>query len=236
MRPKLLFNPGEPASLLRVVSTNSGLHESGITGAHDESPAQRPRSSACSRSPKSGTPEGTATSERFKRVMSDTLTRAKSLTFDADERLSFIAPSGNDPSLHVTRTAILRGPIEPFFQIQGIDGNAIEVAAFYGGTAQPRYLFGPCERCELVGIRAFRHLRLRGLSRRVKRTFRCSRSTRFLPTFQLSRFSRIGIFRHPSRIRSSAISRIAIEAWSLALVALALKGRDRNVCHLARPR
>jgi hypothetical protein len=86
---------------------------------------------ACSRDPRPGTPEAAATSERLMRSMSATLTHAKTFTFETNERIEVIAPSGEKRALHFTRKAAVRRPNSLFFELKGEDGKAFHLAAYY---------------------------------------------------------------------------------------------------------
>lgn len=88
---------------------------------------------ACSRDPKPGTPEAAAAGERMVRSMSDTLARAKTLTFESSERIEVIAPSGEKRSLHFSRKVAVRRPDALYFELLAEGGEAFHLAAYYRG-------------------------------------------------------------------------------------------------------
>ena len=88
---------------------------------------------ACSRTPKPGTPEAAAEGARFMRSMSDTLARAKAFTFETSERFE-LSPAGGEKRLqHFTQKVTVRRPNGLFFEIHEQGNTALEVAAYYDG-------------------------------------------------------------------------------------------------------
>ena len=57
----------------------------------------------CSRDPKPGTPEAAALGERYMRSMSATLAHAQTFTFETDEHLQVLTPSGTAASTSLAR-------------------------------------------------------------------------------------------------------------------------------------
>jgi hypothetical protein len=88
---------------------------------------------ACSRTPKPGTPEAAAEGERFMRSMSDTLAHAKAFTFETSERLESSPTGGEKRVLDFTRKVTVRRPNGLFFEIHGQEDTALDVAAYYDG-------------------------------------------------------------------------------------------------------
>ena len=88
---------------------------------------------ACSRDPKPGTPEAAAAGERLMRSMSDTLANSKTFSFETNERIEVIAPSGEKRTIHFTRTTTVRRPNELFFDLHREGDTPLEISAYYDG-------------------------------------------------------------------------------------------------------
>lgn len=72
------------------------------------------------------------------RLMSDTVTHTRAFTFEAGERLGFIAPTAERKTLHFTRKVTVRPPSTLFiFEFDGTGEWAPEIAIFYGGPTVP---------------------------------------------------------------------------------------------------
>ena len=88
---------------------------------------------ACSRDPKPGTPEAAAMGERLMRSMSDTLANSKTFSFETNERIEVIAPSGEKRAIHFTRKVTVRRPNALFFELDRAGDTPLEISAYYDG-------------------------------------------------------------------------------------------------------
>ncbi len=88
---------------------------------------------ACSRDPKPGTPEAAAMGERLMRSMSDTLANSKTFSFETNERIEVIAPSGEKRAIHFTRKVTVRRPNALFFELRREGEAPLEISAYYDG-------------------------------------------------------------------------------------------------------
>ena len=88
---------------------------------------------ACSRDPKPGTPEAAAAGERLMRSMSVTLANSKMFSFETQERIEVIAPSGEKRVIHFTRKTTVRRPNALFFELHREDETPLEITAHYDG-------------------------------------------------------------------------------------------------------
>ncbi len=88
---------------------------------------------ACSRDPKPGTPEAAAAGERLMRSMSETLANSKAFSFETQERIEVIAPSGEKRTIHFTRKTTVRRPSALFFDLHREGETPLEITAYYDG-------------------------------------------------------------------------------------------------------
>ena len=87
----------------------------------------------CARDPKPGTPEAAALGDKYMHSMSDTLAHAQTFTFETDEQLEVLTPSGEKRDLQVGRKVTVRRPNEVAFELQGKSGNPLDIVAYYDG-------------------------------------------------------------------------------------------------------
>jgi hypothetical protein len=88
---------------------------------------------ACSRDPEPGTPAATAEGERLMRQMSDTLARVPAFRFSTSESLDTVGPPSERRVLRFSRTVTVRRPDALYFELHGVAGTALDVAASYDG-------------------------------------------------------------------------------------------------------
>ena len=87
----------------------------------------------CARDPKPGTPEAAALGDQYMHSMSDTLAHAQTFTFDTDEHLQVLTPSGEKREMAITRKVTVRRPNAVAFELHGKSEGAPEVVAYYDG-------------------------------------------------------------------------------------------------------
>lgn len=87
----------------------------------------------CAKDPGPGTPEATALGDKYMHSMSDTLSQVKTFTFETDENLQIITPSGDKRQMQVARKVTVRRPNGVAFELHGKGDTAADIVAYYDG-------------------------------------------------------------------------------------------------------
>ena len=88
---------------------------------------------ACLGDPKPGTPDAAGLGDKYMRSMSDTLAHAQTFTFETDEQLQVLTPSGEKRDLQLGRKVTVRRPNAMVFELRGKTDAAPSVDAYYNG-------------------------------------------------------------------------------------------------------
>lgn len=88
----------------------------------------------CARDPKPGTPEAATLGDKYMHSMSDALVKAQTFTFDTDEDLQVLTPTGEKREMAVSRKVTVRRPNAVAFELHGTGDAAADVVAFYDGN------------------------------------------------------------------------------------------------------
>lgn len=87
----------------------------------------------CARDPKPGTPDAAALGDKYMHAMSDTLAHAQTFSFDTDERLQVLTPTGEKRDMTLGRKVTVRRPNEVVFQLKGKGDTPTDIVAYYDG-------------------------------------------------------------------------------------------------------
>ena len=85
------------------------------------------------RDPEPGTPDAAGLGDKYMRSMSDTLAHAQTFTFETDEQLQVLTPSGEKRDLQLGRKVTVRRPNAVVFELRGKTDAGPSIDAYYDG-------------------------------------------------------------------------------------------------------